>query len=495
VRATARLRANDTRGFASSPKRFAPRPAPNQKAGAVSEVVDELQYDTAVVEVLRNGSRRLKAGTVDAILDWILEKKYDDEKVVRAFLLCYRVVISPKVFWDQLVARFPFKPAEESIEAEAVCQEARKAIIDFIIFWLEECSTEDFFSVEGKMAPPLWKSTQEFLKKLQIHKYKEFAAALVEKIQKMSLPLQQLQERYKRELDQEESEVEARRTLFEDNSSMLWNFGAGVYSYFTAAELSERNLAEGHFGFLEITPEEICSCLTVTDFHQFRRININEFLLRLWEKDKLRSKIAEITQRFERTAYWVASEILSATDIQIRRAILEKFILAAEQCFLLNNFNGTMAMLAGLNNGAVTRLKHTWAELNYRTKGIFDKMDLLMTPLNNFKVYREHLTGVRQSQKACFPYMALILRDITFAHENPSEVSVAGLPPLVNFQKIDVLGKQLLDVKYHQSIPFQNLTEVPEPIQAFFSELKIITKEEELYKLSLTAEPREAAAS
>jgi hypothetical protein len=97
------------------------------------------------------------------------------------------------------------------------------------------------------MAPPLWKSTQEFLKKLQIHKYKEFAASLVEKIQKVSLPLQQLQERYKRELAQEgtcsfvphnwpnrrplpESEVEARRTLFEDNSSMLWNFGAGVYS-------------------------------------------------------------------------------------------------------------------------------------------------------------------------------------------------------------------------------------------------------------------------
>jgi hypothetical protein len=100
-------------------------------------------------------------------------------------------------------------------------------------------------------------------------------------------------------------------------------------------------------------------------------------------------------------------------------------------------------------------------------------------------------------------YAALILRDITFAHENPSEVSVPGLPPLVNFQKIDVLGKQLLDVKYHQSIPFQNMTEVrrsapctscltamltiaqvPEPIQAYFSELKIITKEEELYKLS-----------
>jgi hypothetical protein len=47
-------------------------------------------------------------------------------------------------------------------------------------------------------------------------------------------------------------------------------------------------------------------------------------------------------------------------------------------------------------------------ELNYRTKGIFDKMDQLMTPLNNFKVYREHLAGVRQSPKACFPYMGTI---------------------------------------------------------------------------------------
>jgi hypothetical protein len=194
-----------------------------------------------------------------------------------------------------------------------------RAIIDFIIFWLEECSTEDFFSVEvplstntrlmgcfsgenGSSAMEKHAGVLEEASDTQVQGVRcSTCGEDSESVPTLAATAGALQARagsgrYMQLCSSAwlncrllpESEVEARRTLFEDNSSMLWNFGAGVYSCkffkllvslalgficvadFTAAELSERNLAEGHFTFLEITPEEICSCLTVTDFHQFR---------------------------------------------------------------------------------------------------------------------------------------------------------------------------------------------------------------------------------
>jgi len=259
---------------------------------------------------------------------------------------------------------------------------------------------------------------------------------------------------------------------------------------------------EGEFGFLDLTPDEICTCFTISDFIQFRRINSNEFLLRLWEKDKLRSKIAEITQRFDRIAFLVATEILSRDDISKRRSCLELFILVAEKCFLMNNFHHALAILAGLNNGAVTRLKLSWAELSYRTKGIYDKLVELLSPLNNFKLYRELLLQARQSGKATFPYLPLYLRDITFAHENPNNVMVAAstanasLPvQLLNFQKLELLGRLIIEIKQFQTGNFQQLVEVDEVIQNFFRDLKIISKEDELYALSYQREPRASTAA
>lgn len=192
-----------------------------------------------------------------------------------------------------------------------------------------------------------------------------------------------------------------------------------------------------------------------------------------------------------------------------------------------------------------------------------------MSPLQNFKNYRELLANARLASKPTFPYLALILRDITFAHENPNKLSnpaaatVAtaaaaketnttlpkgsssssqqnvnipatesnpALPPapapstpqhappspsssntaspaispqpssdnieekLLNFNKIEILGRQILEVKHFQSLPFTQLVEVDDVVQSYFRDLQIVSKEEELYRLSYKAEPRAAAA-
>ncbi len=65
----------------------------------------------------------------------------------------------------------------------------------------------------------------------------------------------------------------------------------------------------------------------------------------------------------------------------------------------------------------------------------------------------------------------------------------------MNFQKVEILGRQILEVKHFQNLSFSNLAEVDDTIQSYFRDLKIVTKEEELYRMSYRAEPRATPTS
>jgi hypothetical protein len=47
-------------------------------------------------------------------------------------------------------------------------------------------------------------------------------------------------------------------------------------------------------------------------------------------------------------------------DVKMRGKMLKKFIKIASECEQINNFNTCMAILSGLNNVAVQRLKSLW---------------------------------------------------------------------------------------------------------------------------------------
>lgn len=58
------------------------------------------------------------------------------------------------------------------------------------------------------------------------------------------------------------------------------------------------------------------------------------------------------------------------------------------------------------------------------------------------------LRRAKAAARPAFPYLALVLRDITFAHENPS-LTPAGL---VNFQKLEILGKQIIGTQGYPAV-------------------------------------------
>lgn len=86
---------------------------------------------------------------------------------------------------------------------------------------------------------------------------------------------------------------------------------------------------------------------------------------------------------FNRISNWVAAEVVMTADFNQRCSKVRKFILTAmvfflpalpstfkltlallsQECYKLNNFNGALAVIAGLNNSSVHRLRRTWEVL------------------------------------------------------------------------------------------------------------------------------------
>ena len=71
-----------------------------------------------------------------------------------------------------------------------------------------------------------------------------------------------------------------------------------------------------------------------------------------------------------------------------------------------------MAIFAGLNFAAISRLKQSWKALS-SSKTVIQELTDVTSPLNNYKLYREELKQAGTSEP-CIPYLAVYLKDLTF---------------------------------------------------------------------------------
>jgi hypothetical protein len=68
----------------------------------------------------------------------------------------------------------------------------------------------------------------------------------------------------------------------------------------------------------------------------------------------------------------------------------------------MHNYHTLMAVLSGLNEGPVYRLKHTRAEIPQRWAQTFQELQDLMKAEFSYRSYREELAN---AQPPCIPYM------------------------------------------------------------------------------------------
>jgi len=240
------------------------------------------------------------------------------------------------------------------------------------------------------------------------------------------------------------------------------------------SEGAPKKLEVGKFEFKDLEPLDIAQQLTIIEFEMYKNLLESEFFNLAWRSDKkvkVSPNIAKLIDRFNAVSYWVATEIVMTIDLKERANVLRKFISVAESLKEMNNYNGLMEIVGGLNMWSITRLNETWNLLPRPVHQTMEQLNEIMATQNNYKNYR---SALKISKLPALPYLGVYLRDLTFIAENENYLDEEK--KLINFEKLKMIGQLISELKKYQVTEFN--FEINDALQIYLS--KLVTLPEEM---------------
>ena len=187
---------------------------------------------------------------------------------------------------------------------------------------------------------------------------------------------------------------------------------------------------------MDLSTHALADALTLVEAAFFRAVSPQEFVLKVWG---IKGPLAEASKRnlraytawFNKVTLWAAKEVCLVFQPAQRVLVVEKLIKLAGYLLQHRNFNGLFAVTAGLNHGAVIRLKQTWAQVSERSRKQFKEIATLMDPSHNFRNYRAHIKELEENEfhkGACIPLTGVTMKDLTYINEMPKWVQPDAPP-------------------------------------------------------------------
>jgi len=247
-----------------------------------------------------------------------------------------------------------------------------------------------------------------------------------------------------------------------------------------------KNIFQAQLKLSDISEEEIARQLTIQEFTLYSKIEPTELLNKAWNTPKLRHRspnVLAMIHRFNVVSEWVAYMCVKPERARQRAKVMTRFIRIGEHLRSLQNFNTLMAIVAGLNNTAVYRLKYSREDVFTKYVNAFSEMEKLMSSHGSFKYLRDTLHKVNPP---CIPYLGVYLTDLTFI-EDGSAAEVRG--GLINWAKRKLIYNVILEIQQYQN---KNYNFVPVMQISTMLESRNLPRvsEPELFKTSLLREPR-----
>ena len=241
--------------------------------------------------------------------------------------------------------------------------------------------------------------------------------------------------------------------------------------------------------FLSFDPMELARQLTRVDYDLCQKIKPLDFAEYIWMKDKPDATIDGCVNRFNQVSYWVGTEVCTTPLLKNRIAVLENLIKILRGLKELNNFNGVMAVISGLNMASIRRLKKTWEGISPKLAQTLHEIESIMDPQFNYQAYREYES--RFMADPFIPFLGLYLKDLTFANDGNPKMLENGL---INFTKnwsiFEIIGR----IKNFQSRPMV-VEDNGTSAETYEYCMKLIAlPEKRLYNYSLLCEPRKASS-
>ncbi|XP_065073351.1 rap guanine nucleotide exchange factor 4 isoform X2 [Ochlerotatus camptorhynchus] len=241
--------------------------------------------------------------------------------------------------------------------------------------------------------------------------------------------------------------------------------------------------------FEALPTKDVAYHMTLFDWDLFWAVHEYELLYHTFGRhhfNKITSNLDVFIRRFNEIQYWVVTEIVSTSNLTKRMSLVKKFIKLAAFCKEYQNLNAFFAIVMGLSNMAVSRLNQTWDKLPSKFRKLFSEYEALIDPSRNHRAYR---MSVGKLQPPVIPFMPLLLKDMTFAHEG-NKTSLDGL---VNFEKMHMMAQTMRTVRYCRSRHL--VLDPPSPkneneIRQYISCFRTIDNQRVLNAMSQKVEPR-----
>ncbi|KAM6905204.1 rap guanine nucleotide exchange factor-like 1 [Xenentodon cancila] len=240
----------------------------------------------------------------------------------------------------------------------------------------------------------------------------------------------------------------------------------------------------------DMSAEEVANQLVVFDWELFSCVHEVEFVCYVFHGEQSRWRplnLELVLQRCSEVQHWVATEILQCQSLPKRIQLLRKFIKIAALCKQQQDLLSFLAVVLGLDNPAVSRLRLTWEGLPGKFRKQFQMFESIADPSRNHKSYRDLITSLRPP---LIPFTPLLLKDLTFLHESCKTFH----GELVNFEKMHKVAEMVRSIRRYRSTQLVMDTETsPSHLQtkAYVRQLQVIDNQNLLFDMSCRLEPKD----
>eukprot|EP01088_Endostelium_zonatum_P000320 TRINITY_DN10600_c0_g1_i1.p1 TRINITY_DN10600_c0_g1~~TRINITY_DN10600_c0_g1_i1.p1 ORF type:complete len:954 (-),score=229.03 TRINITY_DN10600_c0_g1_i1:44-2905(-) len=451
----------------------------------------------------------IRAATVNRLVERLAYDSYSDNQFQRSFFLTYRSVMTPKQLLEKLALRYTIcmsysdfnsQSAQWADKEGTVLEEGLKIpsqsviqlrVLTVLKNWVGNYS-QDF---EG--AGPgehLTNQLHYFLDHIVLgfsDKPSPFVQSIKSTLEKKlsgaagASPLQRTISSPVVMLERKRTDSNSSPNLStpEPNNNNNNNSNANPSS--TPSSTPQVAIGESNTVLIDNEIKILAQQLALLEGELFCRIQPKEFFKLAWSKNDKESKspnILAMIRRFNLMSNWVCAELVFTTDLNTRILKLKKLIQLATESHKLNNFNGALAIVAGLENTSVHRLKKTWEEVTKMDGGAWVKSygELKDLSENNYHRLRKE---VKETAAPCIPYLGMFLTDLTFMEEGNQDKVDGGL---VNFYKLRLVADKMQEIIQCQ-MPYG--FPVDKKLQEYFRNYKEVG-EEELYDQSSRVESK-----
>lgn len=251
-------------------------------------------------------------------------------------------------------------------------------------------------------------------------------------------------------------------------------------------DITSSNLYNNKFLFT-YSAQAIAKELTLIEFDTFIKILPSELLNQSWsksKKDKLSPNVREMIDRFNYYTKAISTSILINDKAKLRCKIFTKWIKIAINLEYLQNYHTLMAVLMGLGDASIYRLKSLKKMVKPKYLQALEEMNKLMSPENSYQAYRKVLANTKPP---CIPYIGIYLRDLTYIESTPFIKNRNGEHE-IRFNKSLRLYGVIEMIKNYQDSSY--IFPSVKPLNRMLHEMPIMT-DEECFERSLLIEPKQ----